>query len=59
MQIVDGNVPSWQQKQTTNPYKNESGDDEEELDWIALEADIYHWTKPLRPVQVQTRCEHV
>ncbi|KAL6010685.1 vacuolar diacylglycerol pyrophosphate phosphatase [Asimina triloba] len=51
IQIVGGRVPSWQQRKITYPYSNASGNDEEELDWIGLEADLYHWTKPLRPVQ--------
>lgn len=30
---------------------------QEEYDWNDVEADLYHWTKTLRPVQVCTRCE--
>ncbi|KAF9682882.1 hypothetical protein SADUNF_Sadunf05G0154200 [Salix dunnii] len=45
IQIVGGrNTPSWQG----------SGNDVYgggETDWIDFETDLYHWTKPLRPVQ--------
>ncbi|XP_058091238.1 DAR GTPase 3, chloroplastic [Magnolia sinica] len=51
LQIAGGKVPSWYHKENAKLSGNVSGDGQGELDWIDLEADLYHWTKPLRPVQ--------
>ncbi|XP_068663761.1 DAR GTPase 3, chloroplastic isoform X2 [Aristolochia californica] len=48
---VGGKEPIWLQKEGIYPYDNPNGVDLEEFDWIKLEADLYHWTKQLRPVQ--------
>ncbi|KAG9444165.1 hypothetical protein H6P81_015505 [Aristolochia fimbriata] len=48
---VGGKAPSWSQKEGNYPYNNVNGVELEEFDWVKLEADLYHWTKQLRPVQ--------
>ncbi|KAM7521592.1 hypothetical protein LguiA_011494 [Lonicera macranthoides] len=50
IKIVGGRTPGWYEKGTLRS----SGTFEEckeDYDWIDLEADLYHWTKSLRPVQ--------
>ncbi|KAI4349513.1 hypothetical protein L6164_010094 [Bauhinia variegata] len=49
IQIVGVKSPSW----SGNGYGNSNTIDgfEGESDWTGLEADLYHWTKALRPVQ--------
>lgn len=49
-QIVGGKKSSWH----GNSNSNDSFDSyqEEECDWVDLDADLYYWTKSLRPVQV-------
>jgi hypothetical protein len=48
-QIVGGkSTPSWQ-----GSGNDVCGGGGEETDWYDFETDLYHWTKPLRPVQVQ------
>ncbi|KAK3019608.1 hypothetical protein RJ639_005027, partial [Escallonia herrerae] len=50
IQIVGGRSPDWYGNgslHSSNPFE----DCQEEFDWTDLEADLYHWTKTLRPVQ--------
>lgn len=48
-QIVGGkSTPSWQ-----GSGNDVCGGGGGETDWYDFETDLYHWTKPLRPVQVQ------
>lgn len=47
IQIVGGkSTPSWQ-----GSGNDVCGGGGEETDWYDFETDLYHWTKPLRPVQ--------
>lgn len=48
LQIVGGKVPSWHENGNANSEDGCHG----ESDWVELDADLYHWTKALRPVQV-------
>lgn len=48
LQIVGGKVPSWHEN--GNVYSKDGF--QGESDWVELDADLYHWTKALRPVQV-------
>ncbi|KAL5792938.1 hypothetical protein ACOSP7_001532 [Xanthoceras sorbifolium] len=45
IQIVGGKNSSWLGNSNLN------GGFEEESDWVDLDADLYYWTRPLRPVQ--------
>ncbi|KAG6647638.1 DAR GTPase 3, chloroplastic [Carya illinoinensis] len=47
IQIVGGKVPSWHEN--GNVYSKDGF--QGESDWVELDADLYHWTKALRPVQ--------
>ncbi|KAG8370721.1 hypothetical protein BUALT_Bualt13G0012800 [Buddleja alternifolia] len=50
LQIVGGKSLGWNGMESSN--LNSTLDSEpEEFDWVELEADLYHWTKVLRPVQ--------
>lgn len=48
LQIVGEKTPSWYENGNANSKDGCQG----EGDWVDLEADLYHWTKALRPVQV-------
>ncbi|XP_010256314.1 PREDICTED: DAR GTPase 3, chloroplastic [Nelumbo nucifera] len=50
IQIVDGKVPGWYHDKNANSSNTFEGY-QGESDWIDLDAELYHWTKPLRPVQ--------
>ncbi|KAK9281802.1 hypothetical protein L1049_004708 [Liquidambar formosana] len=50
IQIVGGKTPSWYGNGNANPSGTSEGC-QGEIDWIDLDADLYHWTKTLRPVQ--------
>ncbi|XP_062143873.1 DAR GTPase 3, chloroplastic [Alnus glutinosa] len=47
IQIVGGKTPSWYENGNANSKDGCQG----ESDWVDLDADLYHWTKALRPVQ--------
>ena len=51
LQIVGGNTPSWYENGNGNPNSTLDGS-QIESDWVDLDADLYYWTKALRPVQV-------
>lgn len=50
MQIVGGKPPSWRGNGIDYRHSFDSSDGE--TDWIDLDADLYYWTRSLRPVQV-------
>lgn len=54
LQIVGGNTPSWYENGNGNPNSTLDGS-QIESDWVDLDADLYYWTKALRPVQVWIR----
>ncbi|TYI55376.1 hypothetical protein E1A91_D11G137200v1 [Gossypium mustelinum] len=45
IQIVGGKTPTWRE----NGSVTEAVDDE--IDWAEMDADLYYWTRALRPVQ--------
>ncbi|XVF80429.1 hypothetical protein PTKIN_Ptkin15bG0072000 [Pterospermum kingtungense] len=45
IQIVGGKTPSWRENENIN------GAVEHEVDWAEMDADLYFWTRQLRPVQ--------
>lgn len=51
MQIVGGRNSGWYGN--GNVDLGNVSDSEQEFDWVDLDADLYHWTKGLRPVQVK------
>ncbi|XP_077241423.1 GTP-binding family protein [Tasmannia lanceolata] len=51
LQISEGKSPLRRQEESTDLYNNASGGLQGECDWIGLEADLHHWTRPLRPMQ--------
>lgn len=51
VQIDVGKASSWYGKESTAIYTIPSEGFHGEHGWIDLEADLYHWTKSLRPVQ--------
>nr|POE95507.1 dar gtpase 3, chloroplastic [Quercus suber] len=50
IQIVGGKTPSWYENGNGNPNSTLDGS-QIESDWVDLDADLYYWTKALRPVQ--------
>ncbi|KAK1559052.1 hypothetical protein Q3G72_010062 [Acer saccharum] len=48
IQIVGGKNLTWHGNSNSNGGFE---DYQEESDWVDLDADLYYWTKPLRPVQ--------
>lgn len=46
LQIVGGKTPTWRENQDVN------GAAEDEIDWAEMDADLHHWTRALRPIQV-------
>ncbi|URE28117.1 Myb-like DNA-binding domain [Musa troglodytarum] len=42
---------SWSSKEKLNLSSKWNQSPHQEIDWENLEADLYHWTRPLRPVQ--------
>ncbi|KAK9079944.1 hypothetical protein SSX86_001619 [Deinandra increscens subsp. villosa] len=49
-QIVGGKTANWYGNGNMSS-SNAADSFEEEYDWADIEADLYHWTKTLRPVQ--------
>ncbi|XWS46825.1 hypothetical protein CRYUN_Cryun14cG0101400 [Craigia yunnanensis] len=43
--IVGGKTPTWRENEIAN------GAVEDEIDWAEMDADLYYWTRPLRPIQ--------
>lgn len=56
LQDVGGTTLSWSQKEKTNLSTNWNKKSIQEDDWDSLDADLHHWIRPLRRVQVQIRC---
>ncbi|KAK9053571.1 hypothetical protein SSX86_024645 [Deinandra increscens subsp. villosa] len=50
LQIVGGKTANWYGNGNMSS-SNAADSFEEEYDWADIEADLYHWTKTLRPVQ--------
>ncbi|CAI0448903.1 unnamed protein product, partial [Linum tenue] len=53
-QIVGGKAPSWYGDggaSSSNSYGLVGVEGDEDIDWVKMEADLYYWTKALRPVQ--------
>ncbi|XP_075507640.1 DAR GTPase 3, chloroplastic [Primulina tabacum] len=50
IQIVGGNQLGWHEKESSKLCSTLESV-HEDFDWVKLEADLYHWTRPLRPVQ--------
>ncbi|XP_073292247.1 DAR GTPase 3, chloroplastic isoform X2 [Primulina huaijiensis] len=53
IQIVGGNQLGWHEKESSKLCSTLESV-HEDLDWLKLEADLYHWTRPLRPVQMDS-----
>ncbi|CAI0448902.1 unnamed protein product [Linum tenue] len=54
IQIVGGKAPSWYGDggaSSSNSYGLVGVEGDEDIDWVKMEADLYYWTKALRPVQ--------
>lgn len=43
---MGGKTPTWRENQDVN------GAVEDEIDWAEMDADLHHWTRALRPIQV-------
>lgn len=56
LQISGRTSLHWFQKEKINLSKHVNESFHEEGDWENLDADVYHWTRSLRPVQVQKSC---
>lgn len=43
---MGGKTPTWRENGSVNEAV------EDEIDWAEMDADLYYWTRALRPVQV-------
>lgn len=60
MQIVGGRNGNLSWPGNGNPdFGGVSAGDREEMDWVDLDADLVHWTKSLRPIQVYKSCREL
>ncbi|KAJ4962368.1 hypothetical protein NE237_022307 [Protea cynaroides] len=50
IQIAGGKASRWSQREGSHS-RNILESSEGKIDWTDLDTDLYHWTKPLRPVQ--------
>ncbi|RRT32463.1 hypothetical protein B296_00050625, partial [Ensete ventricosum] len=51
LQVATETSLSWSSKEKVNLSSKWNQSPLQESDWENLEADLYHWTRPLRPVQ--------